>query len=129
LLHTFRIDDPVLTIAMPCSCGVWGVLFPGLLACEKYVAEVYTTGNAGICYGSHGKILACQLCEISTLLAWVMGVMGMFFFVLKRLSVLRVSAENEMRGLDHNIEGQPHVGCGAAAWFLIGLLAVSGCGG
>jgi ammonium transporter, Amt family len=106
LLHTFRIDDPVSAIAMHYCCGMWGVLFPGLLAREKFVAEVYTTtGNAGILYGGNGKILACQLCAIVVLSAWVMGVMGVFFFVLKRLGVLRVPRETEMQGLDHIIGG------------------------
>jgi ammonium transporter, Amt family len=106
VLHTLKIDDPVSAVAMHYFCGAWGVLFPGLLAREKYVAEAYgTTGNAGIFYGGNGKILACQLCEIAVLSAWVMGLMGVFFFVLKTFGVLRVPHEVEMAGLDVSKHG------------------------
>ena len=34
-------DDPVSAVALHLFCGVWGLLFPGLLAQPTYVADVY----------------------------------------------------------------------------------------
>jgi Amt family ammonium transporter len=42
-----QIDDPVSAFALHGGVGIFGVLFPGLLARPEYVEEVYGSTNWG----------------------------------------------------------------------------------
>jgi len=106
ILKTLKVDDPVSASALHLCCGAWGVFFPGLLAREKYVTEVYgVTGMEGIFYGGNGKILGCAVTEIAVICGWVMALMAIFFFGMKTMGLLRVSPEVEMAGLDVSKHG------------------------
>ncbi|GFY81458.1 ammonium transporter 1;1 [Actinidia rufa] len=80
-----------------------GVIFTALFATEKYVNEVYP-GKPGRPYGlfmgGGGRLLAAHLIQILVIIGWVSATMGPLFFVLHKLNLLRISAEDEMAGMD-----------------------------
>jgi Amt family ammonium transporter len=101
-----RIDDPLSAAPMHAFGGAWGIFFTGLLAKKEYVMEAYSRAPYyGVFYGSNGQLLASQLIGIITIAAWVVGLSGMLFFALKMLGCLRISEEDEHRGLDVSKHG------------------------
>ena len=65
LLLMLKIDDPLSAAPMHMFCGVFGTLYVGLMASEKYVLQVYGEREAdngkGLFYGGNGKLLGCQV--------------------------------------------------------------------
>jgi Amt family ammonium transporter len=55
-------------------CGIWGVLFVGLLGKEQYIVEVYGKPAGahlmGVFYGGHGQLLLCQFIAVIVIIAW-----------------------------------------------------------
>jgi len=104
-----RIDDPLDAAPMHGACGMWGVFITGLLATKPYTAQVYTEDVAsagfGLFYGGGGRLLACQVIAIITIAAWTVLTMGPFYYLFKRLDILRVSAAEEAIGLDESKHG------------------------
>lgn len=107
LFLKLQIDDPLSAAPMHGFCGIWGVIFPGLLANKNYVAEAYgRDGPYGLFYpGGGARLLVCQITGIACILAWVCGQMFIFFFIFKLLKMLRISAEEEQAGLDASKHG------------------------
>ncbi len=92
-----RVDDPVGAISVHGICGVWGTLAVGLFA----------TANGLITTGETGQIVA-QLIGVSAAFLWAFPVSFGIFFLIKKTVGLRVSAEEEIAGLDiteHGMEG------------------------
>ncbi|GIL63333.1 hypothetical protein Vafri_17292 [Volvox africanus] len=110
VLYKMKIDDPVGAVALHLFCGLWGLIFPGLLAKPQYVLDVYgdhglgtnvrAAGKYGILYGGHGQVLLCQFIEALAICAWVGTMMGTFFFIFKVAKQLRVHVDQELAGLD-----------------------------
>jgi Amt family ammonium transporter len=100
-----RIDDPLCASPMHGICGIWGVLFAGFFATEKYVGQAYLNGKFGAFMGGGGHLLACQVVGILVLAAWICVLTGVLFFVLKMLGKLRISPEEEQAGLDVSKHG------------------------
>lgn len=106
LFLKLRIDDPLSASPMHGFGGLWGVFFTGLLAKEEYVAEAYVRAPYyGVFYGSKGNLLACQCIGILCIIAWVCTLSGLLFFGLKMLGMLRISEEEEHKGLDASKHG------------------------
>eukprot|EP00798_Chlamydomonas_sp_ICE-L_P011908 gene11908-15007_t len=62
--------------------------------------------NYGCFYpGGGGKLLACQIIGVLVISAWVCGLMGIFFGILKFFGVLRISHDEELMGLDASKHG------------------------
>lgn len=55
--------------------------------------------------GGGGKLLAANLIEILVLFGWVSATMGTLFIILKKLNLLRISAEDELEGMDKTRHG------------------------
>ncbi|MGP4107784.1 ammonium transporter [Virgibacillus sp. L01] len=90
LLDTkLRIDDPVGAITVHGICGIWGTLAVGL----------FSTSN-GLFYGGGISQLVIQLIGVLAVVAWTMGTMGAFLYIITRFSSVRVSEEEEIAGLD-----------------------------
>ncbi|SDQ04609.1 ammonium transporter [Virgibacillus salinus] len=90
LLDTkLRIDDPVGAITVHGICGIWGTLAVGL----------FSTSN-GLFYGGGISQLMIQLIGVLAVVAWTMGAMGTFLYIVTRFSSIRVSEEEEIAGLD-----------------------------
>ncbi|EFJ40314.1 hypothetical protein VOLCADRAFT_69712 [Volvox carteri f. nagariensis] len=109
-LYVLKIDDPVSAFPLHGGVGMFGVLFPGLLARPDYVQQVYgsriwgvdakDTKRYGILYGGHGQILLANFIELVTVIGWSCFMMGTFFYLLHKAGLLRVSVETELVGLD-----------------------------
>ncbi|VVB04417.1 unnamed protein product [Arabis nemorensis] len=84
------------------GAGVWGLIFVGLFAKEKYVNEVYGASpgkHYGLFMGGGGKLLGAQLVQIVVIIGWVGATMGTLFFILKKIKLLRISEQDEMKGM------------------------------
>nr|XP_010920277.1 ammonium transporter 1 member 2 [Elaeis guineensis] len=98
-----KFDDPLEATQLHGGCGAWGIIFTGLFAREKYVNEVYS-GRPGRPYGlfmgGGGRLLGAQVVQILVIAGWVSCTMGPLFYALHRMGLLRISAEDEMAGMD-----------------------------
>nr|UPE51609.1 AMT1.5 [Camellia sinensis] len=98
-----KFDDPLEAAQLHGGCGAWGVIFTALFASEKYVNEVYPGKSDrpyGLLMGGGGRLLAAHVIQIVVIVGWVSVTMGPLFFVLHKLKLLRISAEDEIAGMD-----------------------------
>jgi Amt family ammonium transporter len=95
-----RIDDPVGAFSVHGACGVWGTLAVGLFASPAYVASSGAGINAGLFYGGGLGQLGVQALGVVAVAVWTCATMGIVFFAIKQTVGLRVSREEELRGLD-----------------------------
>jgi Amt family ammonium transporter len=101
-----KIDDPVGAVSVHGICGLWGLLSIGLFA--RYDDAFLGREDAGLFYGGGVEQLAVQGLMAVIILAWVAVCTGILFFVLKSTIGLRVTAEEEVQGLDvleHGLQG------------------------
>uniref|UniRef100_A0A2N9I4V0 Ammonium transporter n=1 Tax=Fagus sylvatica TaxID=28930 RepID=A0A2N9I4V0_FAGSY len=81
LAEKLKFDDPLEAAQLHGGCGAWGIIFTALFASKKYVNEILV------------------------IVGWVSATMGPLFFVLHKLKLLRISAEDEMAGMDMTRHG------------------------
>ena len=98
----FHIDDPVGAVGVHLANGVWGTLAVGLLANPAAPA-----GLRGLLYTGDATLLGIQTLGIIAILAWTGVTMGLTFATINRTVGLRVSTEEEIRGLDSTEHGLP----------------------
>ncbi len=84
-----RVDDPVGAIGVHGLCGAGGTIMVGLFATE-----------GGLFYGGGAAQLGVQVVGVLAVAAWVAAAMGLTFFLIKKTVGLRVSAAEEIAGLD-----------------------------
>ena len=104
LLDRLRIDDPVGAFPVHGMNGIWGTLAVGLFATPELSGGL---GGPGLFYGGGLKQLAVQALGVASVVAFVVVGMGLVFLVIKKTIGLRVSKEEELRGLDigeHGLE-------------------------
>jgi len=99
-----RIDDPVGAISVHGVCGAWGTLGVGLFATE-----------GGLLYGDGFGQLGAQLVGVLVVFVWTAVLSGGVFMAIKATIGLRVSAEEEMAGLDVLEHGAPGYGIDTVA--------------
>ena len=97
-----HIDDPVGAVGVHLANGVWGTIAVGLLANPAAPA-----GLNGLFYTGSFKLLGVQLIGITAILAWTAAMMTGTFLLLKKTIGLRVSSEEEIKGLDRTEHGLP----------------------
>lgn len=97
-----HIDDPVGAVGVHLANGVWGTLAVGLLANPDAPA-----GLEGLFYTGSFKLLGIQTLGIIAILAWTAVTMILTFFIIKKTVGLRVSKEEEIKGLDSTEHGLP----------------------
>ncbi|KIZ07862.1 Ammonium transporter 1 member 3 [Monoraphidium neglectum] len=106
LMLKLRLDDVVSAVPMHLGCGALGTLCVGFFARQQYVEEVYgAPGPAvgrrwGVFFGGDGRLLACQVVALLSALCWVSALLVPYFWVARRLNVVRVPVEQEISGLD-----------------------------
>ncbi|PKL38977.1 MAG: ammonium transporter [Spirochaetae bacterium HGW-Spirochaetae-1] len=101
-----KIDDPVGAISVHGVSGALGTLLVGVFAEAKFAGA----GINGLLYGGGFKLLGIQAVGVFSVMAWVVVTMGIIFFIIKKTIGLRVSREEELRGLDideHGMEAYP----------------------
>ena len=97
-----HIDDPVGAVGVHFANGVWGTLAVGLLANPEAPA-----GLKGLFYTGSFRLLGVQALGMVAILAWTAALMTLTFFIIKKTVGLRVSPEEEIKGLDSTEHGLP----------------------
>ncbi len=95
-----HIDDPVGAIGVHLANGVWGTIAVGLFSTG------YDGVGKGLFYGGGFKQLGIQLIGFVSVAAWAVVTMIIVFTLIKKTNGLRVTAEEEIKGLDsteHNL--------------------------
>ncbi len=90
-----KIDDPVGAFSVHGVNGLWGGLAVGLFATGKG-----QNGITGLFYGGGFDQLGIQALGLAAILGWTIVCMSIVFFVLKKTVGLRVTKDEEMKGLD-----------------------------
>jgi len=90
----FKIDDPVGAISVHGVCGAFGTLMVGLFAQESF------GGVNGLFFGGGISLFVTQLLGVVSVMAWVLSCCFILFGILKATDMLRVSRDEELRGLD-----------------------------
>ncbi len=94
--NKLKVDDPVGAVAVHGFNGAWGAIAVGLFDYES-----------GLFYGGGFHQLGVQLLGVVSIGAYAAVVMAAVFFVINRLFGLRVTAEEEIIGLDATEHGLP----------------------
>jgi len=95
LLDNLKIDDPVGAWSVHGLNGIWGVLAVGLFATE-----------GGVLTGGGVHLIAIQALGAAAIVAWTVVTMVVVFGAIKATVGLRVSGDEELRGLDIGEHGQ-----------------------
>ncbi|MFA5783962.1 MAG: ammonium transporter [Phycisphaerae bacterium] len=87
--HVLKVDDPVGAVSVHGVCGLWGTLSAGLFNMET-----------GLFYGGGIKQFGVQALGAGTAFAWAFGIGLILFGIISKTIGLRVSPEEELKGLD-----------------------------
>lgn len=103
--HVLRVDDPVGAVAVHMMNGIWGTFAVGLFATKSAPGfQIALDGGAikaeGLFYGGGFTQLGLQLIGMGATIAWTVVTITITFLVIKNTLGLRVSAEEELQGLD-----------------------------
>ena len=107
--YKLHVDDPVGAVAVHCMNGIWGTLAVGLFATPT--APGYSIANAagkelkGLFYGGGFELMGLQLLGFAAVAAWTVVTITVTFLVIRKIFGLRVSAEEEIGGLDATEHG------------------------
>ena len=89
-----KIDDPVGAVSVHGVCGAYGTLMVGLFAAPGY------GGITGLFYGGGSAQLVTQAIGVVSVFAWSCGAGRVLFTLLKLITGVRVTPEEELKGLD-----------------------------
>jgi Amt family ammonium transporter len=95
VLDRLRIDDPVGAFPVHGVNGVWGTLSIGLFG-----QQALGLAHDGLFYGGGLAQFGIQLLGVSAAAGFILLTMGALFSVINRTIGLRVTVEEEYRGLD-----------------------------
>jgi Amt family ammonium transporter len=102
LLDKLHIDDPVGAVPVHGLNGVWGTLAVGLFG-----QKALGLAHDGLFYGGGLKQLGIQALGITAVVIFILIGMGIIFKLIDVLIGLRVSRDEELKGLDigeHGLE-------------------------
>ncbi len=107
--YKLHVDDPVGAVAVHMINGIWGTIAVGLFATNSApgYSIVDANGNEllGLFYGGGFKLLGLQLLGVVSVAAWAAVAITITFLILKKTFGLRVTAEEEITGLDEAEHG------------------------
>lgn len=89
-----KIDDPVGAISVHGVCGAFGTLMVGVFAQPEF------GGARGLLFGGGLMLLKTQLLGVIAVLFWTVVTTGILFWAIKQTIGLRVTATEELKGLD-----------------------------
>lgn len=89
-----HIDDPVGAVSVHGICGAFGTLMVGFFAQESF------GGVNGLFFGGGFSLLGVQAIGVLAVFAFVFTAAMILFTVLSKTTGLRVSREEELKGLD-----------------------------
>lgn len=90
-----KIDDPVGAISVHGVCGSLGTIMVGIFAAE-----------GGLISGGGPSLLTTQLIGVGAVMAWSLSLGFVIFFIVKKTVGVRVSREEEEKGLDITEHGE-----------------------
>ncbi len=102
-----KIDDPVGVLAVHGLAGIWGTLSCGLFTTEALTLEGQ---KSGLFYGGGAEQLAAQFVAVVATFLIVFIISFATFYLIKKTVGLRVTADEEIAGLDiseHGMYGYP----------------------
>ncbi|MCD8158580.1 MAG: ammonium transporter [Clostridiales bacterium] len=123
--YKLHIDDPVGAVAVHMMNGIWGTLAVGLFATDTAPAFARGLGDGvtyganqiaglGLFYGGGFHQLGLQFLGVIATAAWTAVTITIAFLVIKSTIGLRVTAEEEIVGLDATEHGLPSAYAGFA---------------
>ncbi len=95
LLDRLGIDDPVGAVPVHGMNGLWGTVALGL-----WGQKALGLARDGLFHGGGLAQLGVQTLGVLTVAAFAMASMGLVFFLISKTIGLRVSRDEELRGLD-----------------------------
>ena len=110
--YKLKIDDPVGAVAVHMMNGIWGTFATGLFATKSAPGFQIALDNGaiksqGLFYGGGFGQLGLQCLGILSVAAWTAVTISIAFLVIKATLGLRVTPEEELRGLDVTEHGMP----------------------
>jgi Amt family ammonium transporter len=97
--RVLKVDDPVGAVSVHGVCGLWGTLSVGLFNIES-----------GLLYGGGLKQLLIQMLGAGTAFVWALGLGFILFTLINKTIGLRVTQEEELKGLDIGEHGMEAYG-------------------
>jgi Amt family ammonium transporter len=117
--RVLKVDDPVGAVSVHAGCGIFGTLMVGVFAAPEVMAYTQVTiGQPGLLYGGGATQLGVQALGVITVAAWAFGGSFLLFRLMKAIYGIRVSAQEELEGLDiaeHGTMGYPEFGTSVVA--------------
>ena len=101
LLEYLRIDDPIGAVAVHGIAGIWGTWSVGIFATGQF------GGVGGLWSGDGGKQLWAQVWSNAVAAAAAFGIGYVLMYAVKKMGILRISAEGELEGIDIVEHGSP----------------------
>ncbi|MBQ6133501.1 MAG: ammonium transporter [Lachnospiraceae bacterium] len=116
--NVIHVDDPVGAVAVHFINGVWGTIAVGLFSTNTVpgysIANANGTELVGLFYGGGGELLGIQMIGLLATAGWTAVTITLAFIIIKKLIGLRVSEEEEIKGLDSTEHGLPSAYSGFA---------------
>ncbi|MCP4512090.1 MAG: ammonium transporter, partial [Fuerstiella sp.] len=107
MLDKLKIDDPVGAFPVHGICGVWGGIATGIFGTALPEVSGETVTRMGY--------ISIQVQATLIISLWAFSTMFVLFQALKAVGLLRVSAEEEIQGLDMVEHGMPAYPTGTLA--------------
>ena len=89
-----KVDDPVGAISVHGVCGAFGTLMVGIFAQPEF------GGASGLLFGGGLTLFKTQLIGVVAVFFWTVVTSGILFLIIKHTVGLRVTATEELKGLD-----------------------------
>lgn len=95
-----HVDDPVGAISVHGVCGAFGTLCVGLFAEAPYASAAGLGEINGLFHGGGLGLLGVQALGVLSVFVWTSATAFAMYWLIKKTVGLRVSREEELRGLD-----------------------------
>ncbi len=116
--NVIHVDDPVGAVAVHFMNGVWGTLAVGLFSTNTVPGYSIANGSGeelvGLFYGGGAELLGIQAIGLLATVGWTAVTITIAFLLIKKTIGLRVSEEEEIKGLDSTEHGLPSAYSGFA---------------
>ena len=116
--NVIHVDDPVGAVAVHFMNGVWGTIAVGLFSTNTVPGYSIANGSGtelvGLFYGGGAELLGIQAIGLLATVGWTAVTITIAFLLIKKTIGLRVSEEEEIKGLDSTEHGLPSAYSGFA---------------